>query len=713
MGKHANMATQRNRIAELKPVTLGIDIGSVSSRAYLWCTTTDTRVPVSNPSRLCTLLSSTRYEKGDFPSTCYPFDDNGPVYPNPDKDTSTFYPDRQSTSLKYAPYILVNSSDSFLKQYMLFEALIERRRDAVFRDRLRRGLEGLFSCIAAQVEKNCKTNKFKIAEIALTLPAQWDLEFEDLYSDIVSEVFGAQRSNIYFCTETEALANFVIRDHLEHLEEYNSCNSILFLDYGGHNMNGCLFEVVTGGDGHQCFYRIGSPFGAGGGSEQWEDNILRLCIPLFEDRHRMRMTPKHKQALLDDFNRAKPTVDIGLGANNDDTVLAVKENGRIWDIILTKEKVDKAWEDAHKGPLALAADRIAQLANRKGAFVVVSGGTGRHQALRKRLTEMCQEANLPKPFFADELNPTYGTTIIAQGAAYAVGSRITTHQFFQRGASIGLQMKQGTDNPEGFWDDTATFLKDINRQEIVELEAQDDGDELRLLCDPCFSKSEDRENLYYTNCYILLTLGKLPSGKWRFQCRLEGEGNNMVLILDQSRKVFRRYRRLRYIMNRPAGWTQPFRWKKVVTYRLPLYFDAGANCVHVGVRGRSISELGLEVPEQDTGLVEEQDEEQEEGDETILEAQLQQQQEGSVGVRAESEEAGRRWMEGSVERLWPHAGAERTVSQRIVERGIDPFEKRKTASWASADRNCPSSSSSRTSEGWKEMDGMIWQGDLW
>ena len=42
-----------------------------------------------------------------------------------------------------------------------------------------------------------------------------------------------------------------------------------------------------------------------------------------------------------------------------------------------------------------------------------------------------------------------------------MGSRITTEEFFQRGASIGLQIKQGTNNPEGLWNNTAMFLTSI------------------------------------------------------------------------------------------------------------------------------------------------------------------------------------------------------------------------------------------------------------
>lgn len=120
------------------------------------------------------------------------------------------------------------------------------------------------------------------------------------------------------------------------------------------------------------------------------------------------MTTKRKQAILDNFNQNK--VLFGPGTANEDTVLVIIENGKSWEIVLGKDKVDKAWEEAHREPLRLAACRITELTGLGKGRVVVSGGTGRHQALKDRLKSMCKEAGLPEPFFTDDLDfdPTYG-----------------------------------------------------------------------------------------------------------------------------------------------------------------------------------------------------------------------------------------------------------------------------------------------------------------
>ncbi|KAK3311916.1 hypothetical protein B0H66DRAFT_571251 [Apodospora peruviana] len=572
--------TKAARNGPPKPVTIGIDIGSVSSRAFIYGAPDGLEIPVNNKSYQI-LKSSGRYLTGDFSSSGYPFDDRGPVYLG--EDTS---PDRQVVSLKYGPYVLVNTSDSLLQEYLLVGPLMERRHDVKFRDRLRRGLEDLFRVIEARVKEICKRERLQIVEIALTIPAQWTLVFEDLYRNIVADVFKCPSSNIFFCTETEALANFLLTDHLEDLGE-DGCHHevILLLDFGGHSANGCMFEVIQGEDGESSFFQIGKSFGVGGGSEQWEYAIGERCTQLFMDGHPAAMTFQRRQNCLDQFNRKKANLGPGFEAS---VRFSIDDEGVPWFLTVKKEDIDKCWEQAYCGPLKVASDSIAQVAKLDAVYhccplVVVAGGSGRHGTLRQRLTEMCKRANLREPFFIDDLNSTYGTSNIARGAAYAIGNRLTTARFFERGAAIGIQMRQGIRNPNALWDNTAKFLTSTDRQKPQTFNATG-RDEFQLVCDPVFStrvNKEDENRLYYTKCYNLLYLGKLAGGKWCFVLTLEGEGDNMWLVVNRSRKPFKR----------------KSRWTDVRTDRLPLYFDAGANCVHVGVRGRSLKELDLQLPE--------------------------------------------------------------------------------------------------------------------
>lgn len=175
-------------------------------------------------------LTSTRYDRSDFSSTGYPFDD-GKVYLGNDPN-----PHRQPTSLKFGFYVLANASDELVKQYPLVQPLLERKNDLAFRDRLYQGLEGLLLVLRDHVNKLCKAKRLSISTIGLSVPAQWNLDFERVYQNLVAAVFSHPPSEIYFHTETEALAHYLFKDHIDELQDNGANDALLFLDFGGHNM---------------------------------------------------------------------------------------------------------------------------------------------------------------------------------------------------------------------------------------------------------------------------------------------------------------------------------------------------------------------------------------------------------------------------------------------------------------------------------------------
>lgn len=211
---------------------LGIDIGSTSSRCGLLCPETKQIFHVESRNKD---HSNCRYQPGEFSSNCYPFDD-GPVYlAAPD-------PSRLSISAKYIFYALTNRSDQVLRQhiqdYPPAEALLRRSRDPAFRNRLRSGLVALLSTIREAVDYFCQVKHFSIQSIALTVPAQWTLEFETLYRDLVVEIFEYEPDRIFFYTEIEGLAHTLITNHADELGLGDESPELitLFMDFGGHNM---------------------------------------------------------------------------------------------------------------------------------------------------------------------------------------------------------------------------------------------------------------------------------------------------------------------------------------------------------------------------------------------------------------------------------------------------------------------------------------------
>ncbi|KAM7196888.1 hypothetical protein V8F20_006855 [Naviculisporaceae sp. PSN 640] len=600
MAKKAAMtkkASTPESSTELTPAVLGIDIGSVSSRAYLYCPSTGKENPVSNPDRTQTVLSAAKFEKADFSSMAYPFDDdddNGEVYEdgdgedNEDEDdglvvyggeSTAPLPGRQGTSLKYAPYILVNCTDVLLKEYALLQPLLAHQNDSRFRRRLRRGLKELFKTIKERASAICESEEMVIRHLALTIPVQWTLEFEDLYAELAGPIFEVDRANIYFCSESEALANCLLRCHGKQmkkngflLEEYST---LIFFDFGGHNMNGCIFQVVSNEKG-MSFFRVDEPFGAGGGSEHWEHNIDSLCSPHLK----IEMDAQRRQQLRDGFCRDKAKLDPFARDKNVQLVLEGSCTKKKL-VEIPMNMVKEAWEEAHRGVLEVAKTQIASFTGKKkkGVFVIVSGGTARHQTMRRRLLEFCKDAEIPEPLYAEGFNNAYDTALVAKGAAFAVGRRITVRQFFTRGGCIGLQQKQGTDNTQGLWDNEAGFLVGMlhvpHPAQQVMFSIESEADELQLICEPYRPKRDGIKKLHHSRCYNLLTLGRLPVGRYKLVGKFLGSKNDVKLELKRFRK------------NSSDGW------ELETTSTIPLYFEPGANCVFAGKRGQAISDLNI------------------------------------------------------------------------------------------------------------------------
>jgi len=205
---------------------VGIDLGSTSTRAYLWNPETGRDYPVENTRRN---YQTKRYENGDFSSIGYPFE-KGPVYVGEKLD-----PDRTPISLKFGMYVLAGAKDELVKEYEVLKPLLERADDPALRYRLESGLRELFTVLHKNITEACTRQRFSIAAIGLSIPSQWDLDFESVYRDIVATTFQEPPDKIFFHTETESLAHYLFKEEFTKLDVLSD-DVILFLDFGGHNM---------------------------------------------------------------------------------------------------------------------------------------------------------------------------------------------------------------------------------------------------------------------------------------------------------------------------------------------------------------------------------------------------------------------------------------------------------------------------------------------
>ena len=112
-------------------------------------------------------------------------------------------------------------------------------------------------------------------------------------------------------------------------------------------------------------------------------------------------------------------------------------------------------------------------------------------------------------------------------------------------------------------------------------------DEFKLICDPFFDRLPRKQQARVSSklSYDLVYLGRRKQGTWTFQLSLEGSGDRMDLVLQQS------YQRRREL---------PSQAKR--TLRLPLYFDGNSSTIHVGYRNKAIDELDLGLPPQPNDL---------------------------------------------------------------------------------------------------------------
>ncbi|KAK2021278.1 hypothetical protein LX32DRAFT_687862 [Colletotrichum zoysiae] len=561
------MGSKRRRENISDDAILGIDLGSTSTRVCLWC-------PKRKQEDIDVQNSETpgNVSKGDFPSVGYPFEPEGPVYLGSDFD-----PNRRPISLKYAFYALAepDKKDDMLKQYVMATPLTSRRGDQDFRDRLMRGLRELFLVLRKEVDTTCRVQKLKISTVGISIPSQWTTDFEDVYRRIIVDVFEQSRDNIRFHTETEALAHVLLRNHRITLPECgdNMYEVYLFLDFGGHNMNGCIFNVVHGQDHDASFYRIEEPFGAGGGSEEWSYRVGEEFARRFRQQRRRSMRPEEWKAFADQFDNCKSKIN----PNNFNGPL----NMAGWDITLDSAFISRSFEISHKNVLEEAKENIKIVSQIRGVtpYVIVSGGTANHKTVQDRLRSMCKDHGIGEPSFTNKWSISYASGRIARGVAYAAGSRLTFNQFLERGAAFGIQRRQnptrGNGNPDGEWDSVAELLFNKSVQTALEVSAGSGRDEFKIICDPFFEPGETPNKLHFDHCYDFLLLGKLRRGDWKITFSVTGSQASPSLVLESS------FAYSRISKNGKGRAVKTLNVGHYTTNPLPMSFDGGANCYFV------------------------------------------------------------------------------------------------------------------------------------
>lgn len=173
---------------------------------------------------------------------------------------------REETSAKFIPYILVNYKEDVMKQYPILDRLFQERNilsPQVFHPRLEKALKQLLRSILQAAKtllasQSSAKEKKRIRISALTIPSQWDLDFEKVYERLYDEVFwevfadqpelAADNMAVEFHSEAFSLAHYIFRAMSDPDSPFGlqadvpsiatmarKLNAQCLIDLGGHN----------------------------------------------------------------------------------------------------------------------------------------------------------------------------------------------------------------------------------------------------------------------------------------------------------------------------------------------------------------------------------------------------------------------------------------------------------------------------------------------
>lgn len=196
--------------------------------------------------------------KRQFTSHIYPFDNTSPnppgevVYPGNNRLLG-----RRSISSKLAMYAVVGISDEVAIQSPELQKLrVQVRQKPELKRIIRIGIEQIMYRVLRKVYESITLNPAPmprvIDAIALTVPAQWTIEFEEEYGELLLSawyrVFDSRAPQLIFLSEGQTNAHYAFyrdtvtaahdRQHLSHREFFDigqSKNAVLLIDAGGHS----------------------------------------------------------------------------------------------------------------------------------------------------------------------------------------------------------------------------------------------------------------------------------------------------------------------------------------------------------------------------------------------------------------------------------------------------------------------------------------------
>lgn len=196
--------------------------------------------------------------KRQFTSHIYPFDNpisNPPaemIYPGNNR-----IPDRRSISSKLAMYAVVGITDEVARQSPELRELRGRvQQNPTLKQRIRLGIQQMMHCVLEKVYYLLGAAPASLSRrldaIALTIPAQWTIDFEEEYGELLmtawERIFHCEAPQLIFLSEGQTNVHYAFyrdtypassdRQHLSEEDFFHigrSKNGVLLIDAGGHS----------------------------------------------------------------------------------------------------------------------------------------------------------------------------------------------------------------------------------------------------------------------------------------------------------------------------------------------------------------------------------------------------------------------------------------------------------------------------------------------
>ncbi|KAK1534851.1 uncharacterized protein CCOS01_03603 [Colletotrichum costaricense] len=598
-------------------IVVGLDWGSTSVRLVICFLPSDGEAIVPKPEELFNQRSlqtqdGTRYEKGAF---------NG--YINISGTGEVYTGDELSPSATQvsAKFFL---GDGFLdtgrntindENSLRVEALRIKDKHSDFETIGKKGLGLILDAVFLRLDEECRKMErpLRIVDFGLSAPAHWSVTEYEKYKALIREKLGSSprlltsRSfdldqiydHLHLHTEAEAMAHFISSS--EHIADRrlgtDASQYVLFLDFGGHSMNGCLYYVRRAG-GKTALFRAGDPIATVGGGGMWEASVGDFCTNHTTSDNGKVSSQEFSYLLRNEFLREFRTRLIALGNNNPFKEESPNEfKSQFEDIDLTIAKpakyfstskrfhvnipihdLTKMFKKAFLQPLLEAERGIrnleAELASSQKDIrgrIVVSGGGAKNQRVKyylfKFVETVFQNTVSPPIVYLDQNPETPNESFnTAKGAGLATAKAHQTIQnYIKNGAAFGIQVQRGRGGGgDEEWDDFAAMILANNRKGMKESRYhtfQTDGtNRFRIVCDPFglhqSMSQTDTQSLRYLDCgahtYDFLDLFMPSQGQWQFRLSVpenqSSEHEHLVLerlMVDRGRELWTTYDKIK------------------------------------------------------------------------------------------------------------------------------------------------------------------------